>query len=142
MRLYIFGNGNLSFTNFLNLYVGPLTRLPLNNDVDFLVGDFRGVDTLVMEYLKCLTPNVRVYHVGTRPRYLPDKFRTEVSQWELVGGFAGDEERDSAAIETCTHFLAYDSNSNPDRKSGTLRNIERCLELGKESLGGAPAFGV
>ena len=109
--------------------------------MNFLVGDFRGVDTLVMEYLKCRTSNVRVYHVGVQPRYLPDKFRTKVSQWELVGGFTSDEERDSAAIETCTHFLAYDANSNHARKSGTLRNIERCLELGKENLGGAPTVG-
>ncbi|HEU4411408.1 MAG TPA: hypothetical protein VFS43_39520 [Polyangiaceae bacterium] len=138
MRLYVFGNGNLSFTDFLTLYHEPLTRLPLAGDgaAQVLVADFRGVDTLAMECLKCLTPNVRVYHVGARPRYLPDKFRTKVGQWQLVGGFADDAARDAAAIEACTHFLAHDFNSDANRTSGTRRNIERCLELGKTRLEG------
>jgi hypothetical protein len=42
--------------------------------------------------------------------------------------------RDEAAIEACTHFLAHDINSDENRKSGTQRNIERCLELGKERV--------
>ena len=63
MRLYIFGNGNVSFADFLDLYLGPLSQVSLDGDVSFLVGDFRGVDTLAMEYLKCLTPRVSVYHV-------------------------------------------------------------------------------
>jgi hypothetical protein len=134
MRLYIFGNGNVGFADFQDLYLGPLSQIPLDDDVSFLVGDFRGADTLAMEYLKCLTPNVSVYHVGAQPRYLPDKFRTQVGQWELVGGFGSDEERDSAAIAACTHFLAHDFNSDDVRKSGTLRNIKRCLALGKENL--------
>jgi hypothetical protein len=134
MHLYIFGNGNLSFTSFLTHYHEPLARLPADGEVEYLVGDFRGVDTLAMEYLKCLTPKVRVYHIGAKPRYLPDKFRTKVSQWALVGGFDDDEARDAAAIEACTHFLAHDINSDATRKSGTLRSIERCLELGKLRL--------
>jgi hypothetical protein len=81
-----------------------------------------------------VTPNVRVYHVGARPRYLPDKFRTQVGQWALLGGFADDAARDAAAIGACTHFLAHDINSDAARQSGTRRNIERCLELGKIRL--------
>jgi hypothetical protein len=148
MHLYVFGNGNLSFQSFLELYAEPLDRLlhdRLQHDRELrvLVCDFRGVDTLVMEYLKCSTANVRVYHVGERPRYLPDAFRTQVSRWELVGGFSDDGARDAAAIVACTHFLAHDFNSDAKRKSGTLRNIERCLELGKTRLlrEAAPASG-
>jgi len=133
MHLYVFGNGNLSFPAFLELYGEPLDRL-LERELRVLVGDFRGVDTLVMEYLKCATANVRVYHVGERPRYLPDAFRTMVSRWELVGGFDSDGARDAAAIAACSHFLAHDFNSDAKRKSGTLRNIERCLELGKTRI--------
>lgn len=135
MRLYIFGNGNLSFPDFLKYYHEPLSRLERGSNLHFIVCDFRGVDTLVMEYLKCSTPHVRVCHVGERPRYLPDKFRTMVSRWELIGGFRGDEDRDAFAMAACTHFLAFDFNSNARRKSGTQRNIERCLELGKARLG-------
>ncbi len=138
MRLYVFGNGNLSFADFLRYYHAPLARLPLDGagGARVLVGDFRGVDTLTMEYFKCLTPHVRVHHVGARPRYLPDKFRTHVGQWELAGGFADDAARDAAAIDACTHFLAHDFNSDANRTSGTRRSIDRCLELGKTRLEG------
>jgi hypothetical protein len=137
MHVYVFGNGNLSFADFLTHYHGPLTGLPFAEGARVLVGDFRGVDTLAMECLKCLTPNVCVYHVGARPRYFPDKFRTEAGRWRLAGNFADDAARDAAAIEACSHFLAYDFNSDANRRSGTSRAIERCLELGKHRLGAA-----
>ena len=136
MHLYVFGNGNLVFSDFLKYYYEPLSTLAHDSDVHFLVCDFRGVDTMAMECLKSLTPNVHVYHVGDRPRYLPDTYQTRVSQWQLVGGFVEDADRDAAAISVCTHFLAYDFNSNASRKSGTLRNIEQCLTLEKCNLAG------
>jgi hypothetical protein len=135
MRVYIFGNGNLCFLDFLRYYHEPLQGLEHDRDINYIVCDFRGVDTLAMEYLKCRTPNVRVFHIGRRPRYLPDRYGTSVSRWELVGGFKEDADRDAAAIAACTHFLAHDFNSSAERKSGTLRNIETCLELGKVRLG-------
>ncbi|MCB9792685.1 MAG: hypothetical protein H6741_08130 [Alphaproteobacteria bacterium] len=134
MQVYVFGNGNLSFSDFLTHYLAPLEALDLAS-CRFLVCDFRGVDTLVMEALKTRTAAVSVFHVGQRPRYLPDRFRTKVGAWELVGGFAGDADRDAAAIARCTHFLALDQNSDAKRKSGTLRNIEACLALGRVRLG-------
>lgn len=137
MYLYVFGNGNLSFSGFLKYYYEPLSRLEYGSDLHFIVCDFRGVDTMAMEYLKCSTPYVRVFHVGERPRYLPDKYGTMVNQWELVGGFRSDAERDASAMAACTHFLAFDFNSNAQRKSGTQRNIERCVELGKARVGEA-----
>jgi hypothetical protein len=80
MHLYVFRNGNLSFRDFLEIYAEPLGRLQHDRALRVLVCDFRVVDALVMEYPKCSTANVRVYHVGDRPRYLPDAFRTLVSQ--------------------------------------------------------------
>jgi len=133
MKLYLFGNGNLRFEEFLAHYVHCLER-SMPADTSFVVCDFRGADTLVMEYLKHRTGRVQVFHMGDRPRYLPDKYRTKVSQWELVGGFDSDEARDHAAIDAATHFLAYDTNSSAKRTSGTGHNIARCLELGKIRL--------
>ncbi|MGB1014229.1 MAG: hypothetical protein ACPG4T_08865 [Nannocystaceae bacterium] len=133
MKLYLFGNGNLSFEDFRTHYVRNLD-LGTQADDSFVVCDFRGADTLVMEYLKHHSGRVQVFHMGERPRYLPDKYRTKVSQWELVGGFESDEARDDAAIDASTHFLAYDTNSSPKRQSGTGRNIDRCLKLGKIRL--------
>jgi hypothetical protein len=134
MKIYIFGNGNISLTDFLELYAKVLEPLVLDKENHFLVGDFRGTDTLAMEFLKTTTPNVSVFHVGEKPRYLPDAFKTYVKQWQVIGGFANDSTRDVATIEQCTHFLGIDFNSDDVRKSGTQKNIEHCLKLGKVNL--------
>ncbi len=128
---YIFGNGNISWADFHTYYAAQLLALAADADNAFIVGDFRGVDTLALELLKTLTPRVSLYHVGERPRYKPDAFRTQVAQWTIVGGFASDAERDEAAIMACTHFLAIDFNSDAKRTSGTQKNIAHCLHLGK-----------
>lgn len=139
MRLYCFGNGNLSFEDFLRYYVIPIRHwvgcATCKDLVEFLLCDYRGVDTLVMEYLKMKTDNVTVFHVGRTPRYFPSRFHTKADAWVLHGGFKSDQERDEAAIQRCTHFLAFDINSDENHKSGTQCNIERCLELGKQRLG-------
>ncbi|KXX71177.1 hypothetical protein [Flammeovirga sp. SJP92] len=134
MKVYIFGNGNIKFSEFEVLYLKPLQELVFNKGVEFIVCDFRGVDTLIMEYLKSETPNVTVLHIGEQPRYIPDRYRTKVSQWKVIGSFEDDEARDRYAIENCTHFIAKDFNSSPKRKSGTQKNIELCLTLGKEQI--------
>ena len=131
MKVYIFGNGNIKFSDFEQLYLKPIYALLPKEKPEFFVCDFRGTDTLMMEFLKSETPNVSVLHIGEKPRYLPDKYRTKVSQWKIIGGFVDDQSRDEYAINACTHFLATDFNSNEKRKSGTLKNIEKCLSLGK-----------
>jgi len=130
MKVYIFGNGNINYSDFEELYVKPIKRLTEEN-AHFIVCDFRGVDTLVMEYLKSESDKVSIIHIGEKPRYLPDKFRTKVSQWEIKGGFEDDKSRDNYAISSCTHFIATDFNSDDKRKSGTQQNIELCKSLGK-----------
>jgi hypothetical protein len=131
MNIYLFGNGNTSFSDFKKHYEN-LINLYLNDEsVSFALCDFRGVDTLAMEVLKCATAKVTVYHVGDKPRYLPDKFRTKVGDWTMCGGFENDAQRDNEAIQNCTHFIAIDFNSDAKRKSGTQKNIEKCEQLGK-----------
>jgi len=131
--IFIFGNGNISFTDFLTHYVEPLENwlAQEKNAVSFIVCEFRGLDTLVIEYLKTKTDKVRVYHMGEKPRYKPDAFRTFVNEWKFVGGFKSDAERDQKAIENCSHFLAKDFNSDETRLSGTSKNISKCFALGK-----------
>lgn len=134
MNIYIFGNGNISFHDFKLHYEQLINRFLEEDTVMFSVCDFKGVDTLTMELLKCNTTNVAVYHIGDQPRYFPDKFKTKVSSWHIVGGFENDEQRDLAVIKNCTHFIAVDFNSDTIRKSGTQKNIERCEQLGKIRL--------
>ncbi len=128
-KIFIFGNGNTSFQNFILYYVNILEKLVENPaEISFLVCDFRGIDTLVMEFLKTKTPHVTLLHIGEKPRYLPDNYLTFVKYWQLIGNFKNDQTRDNFAIENCTHFLAMDFNSNENRKSGTQKNIEKCLK--------------
>lgn len=133
MRLYVFGNGNLGFDAFLQHYV-PVLETALAADAAFIVCDFRGADVLTLEWLKTRTGEVEVLHVGERPRYLPDRYRTRVSAWTLSGGFASDEARDTAALERCSHVLARDFNSKPERTSGTARLLEQAATLGRVRL--------
>lgn len=130
-KIYIFGNGNIRYSDFGKFYIKPLTNYLGKEVVSFLLCDFRGVNTLAMEFLKHETPNVSIFHIGERPRYLPDKYKTKVSSWNIIGGFDDDESRDNAAIKESTHFVAIDFNSNEKRISGTQKNIELCLTLGK-----------
>lgn len=136
MKIYIFGNGNISFEDFRKYYELPVCHLlEKEREAVFLVCDFKGTDTLAMELLKSKTSNVKVFHVGEKPRYFPDKFKTNAASWEINGGFKSDEERDEAVSALCTHFLAVDFNSDDQRKSGTLRSIERCIATGKIRIG-------
>lgn len=130
-KVYIFRNGNLSFNDYMFYYKNAIDKLLEMDNAHFVVCDFKGVDTLTMEVLKCATPNVTVLHIGEKPRYAPDKYKTKASQWKFIGGFQSDAERDAMAINMCTHFLAHDINSNENRKSGTLTNIENCLKENK-----------
>ena len=134
-RIFIFGNGNISFQDFMIWYIEPLKTLVLDKNTSFILCDFRGTDTLLAEFLKTETEKVSIYHIGERPRYKADTFKTKANSWVYRGGFTTDEERDHQAINDCTHFLAVDFNSNEQRKSGTLKNIQRCLELNKGNLG-------
>ena len=131
MKVYIFGNGNIKFDDFEKFYLKSIKEITSKNNVEFIVCDFRGVDTLTMEYLKSTSKNVTIVHIGEKPRYLPDRFKTKVNQWKIKGNFEDDKTRDNFAINTCTHFIAKDFNSDINRKSGTQRNIELCKSLGK-----------
>jgi len=135
MKIYVFGNGNISFDDFRQHYEQPITKILKDQPgVTFLVCEFRGTDVLTLEFLKSKTANVEVFHVGERPRYFPDKFKTESGSWKINGGYKNDEERDHAALNQCTHFIAKDFNSDEKRKSGTKKNIEHCLASGKIQL--------
>ncbi|UKB83949.1 hypothetical protein LF887_23620 [Chryseobacterium sp. MEBOG06] len=115
-KIYVFGNGNLSWGTFHQLYVKPLQELDFS-DTEFIIGDFTGADTLMMEFLKDKTPNVTILHMGKRPRYFANTFNTEARHWKTAGSFQSDQERDQYAISIYAHFLAADFNSDEKRIS-------------------------
>ena len=134
MNIYIFGNGNTSFSDFRKHYEEVINRYVNDDTVAFSLCDFKGIDTLAMELLKCTSANVSIYHIGEKPRYFPDSFKTKVTNWKVLGGYENDTQRDEAIISNCTHYLAIDFNSDSKRKSGTQKNIDRCESLGKIRL--------
>ncbi|WP_242805249.1 hypothetical protein [Chryseobacterium aahli] len=129
-KIYVSGNGNLSWENFHQFYIEPLKKLNLS-ECEFIIGDFSGTDTMMMKFLKNKSEKVTILHVGKRPRYFANSFKTKTEKWKIIGGFTSDSERDDYAIFNCSHFLAIDFNSDEKRKSGTLKNIEKCLSLNK-----------
>ncbi len=133
-NIFVFGNGNLSFDDFIYFYEPVLEQYCDLNDSQFLIGDFRGVDTLCMEWLKCRTSRVSVYHLGHRSLYRPDQFNTYTSEWTFNGHFNTNLSRDLAMVDACTHFLGFDFNSNSRRTSGTYKNIQACLRKNKIRL--------
>lgn len=129
-KIYVSGNGNVTWENFHQFYIEPLKKLNLS-EYEFIIGHFSGTDTLMMEFLKDKSENVTILHVGKKPRYFANLFKTKAEKWKIVGGFTSDYERDQFGIEHCTHFLAVDFNTDEKRKSGTLINIEKCRSLNK-----------
>jgi hypothetical protein len=120
--LFIFGNGNSSFEIFCNEYI-PILDKAIKDNYNFILCDFRGIDVLCMEYLKNKTNKVTIYHIGIKPRYLPDLYKTKVSSWKLNSNHLDDYSRDMLAINDCSHYFGIDYNSNTDRQSGTLKNL-------------------
>lgn len=129
-KIYVFGNGNLSWESFNEFYIEPLKKVNLS-ECEFIIGDFNGTDTLMMEFLKNKSENVTIIHMGEKARYFVNTFKTKAQNWKRIGGFTSDLERDTFGIVNCTHFLAIDFNSDEKRKSGTLKNIENCQNLNK-----------
>lgn len=135
----MFGNGALSFDDFQGLYV-PAIELALERPAtSWVLCDFRGVDTLTMEYLKTRTAAVTVLHVGAAPRYLPDRRHTHVEAWTIRGGFADDDARDRAALASASHFLAVDRFSTLKRPTATARLVEKATAAGCVPLVADPA---
>lgn len=141
-RIYVFGNGALSFDDFRGLYVPAIESALARVGTSWVVCDFRGVDTLTMEYLKTRTAAVTVVHIGAAPRYLPDRRGTHVQQWTIRGGFADDAARDQAALATATHFLAIDRFSTPARATATVRLIDNAMAVGCVPLVADPVRAV
>ena len=95
MKVYIFGNGNINYSDLEELYLKQIRQLVKKDNVEFMVCDFRGTDTLIMEFLKSESKNVTVLHIGDKPRYIPDKYKTKVSKWKICLLYTSPSPRDS-----------------------------------------------
>jgi len=114
-----FVSGHLDVTKeeFNEFYIPKITESVKNGDF-FVVGDADGADKLAQKLLskyKC-GPYVSVYHMLESPRNNEGNFDT-------VGGFKSDNERDTAMTKNSDYDIAW---IRPGKEqSGTAKNIER-----------------
>lgn len=116
----ITGHGYLSFEDFIKHYVSKIDEY-LKLEYSFIIGDFNGVDTLAQEYLKDRTEKVTVCHCFKKPRYKINKFNLKSEEWNYVGKFTSDENRDNYMIDKADIILAHSINKN----SRTQNNINK-----------------
>jgi hypothetical protein len=115
--LYICGHLDLTQEEF-NEYYLPVINACVYTAWNFIVGDADGVDKFAQEFLdsKLLMQKKRVtvYHMSDKPR-------NNIGDFQVLGGFSSDEERDSAMLKRADKILAW---IKPGReKSGTAKNL-------------------
>lgn len=116
---FISGHGDVTEAEFALHYKEKIDKAILKGH-SFVIGDFRGLDSIAQEYLSFVlgkdAPNrVTVYHMHKAPR-VNNGFPTK-------GGFKSDEERDAAMTEASNKDIAWVRKGK--HKSGTKANILR-----------------
>jgi hypothetical protein len=111
-----FISGHLDITQAeFDMHYCPLIDRAIAQNECFVVGDARGADTLIQQYLWGGTKAVIVYHMFTSPRNNPG-FSTR-------GGFQSDVERDTQMTLDSDRDIAW---VRPGREqSGTQANCDR-----------------
>jgi hypothetical protein len=119
---FISGHGNTSFEEW-ELHYKSLIDKALANDSNFILGEFRGVDIISMEYLKNKTSKVTVTHCFENPRHKVDVIDLPSKYWTYVGNFQSDLERDTFMTENSDEDIAWIREGR--ERSGTAKNIKR-----------------
>jgi hypothetical protein len=130
MTAFISGHLDISQEDFETHYIRIIDNAIIKG-CKFIVGDARGVDNLATNYLinKAQTPNITVYHIGTKPRNF-------FEGCNYKGGYKTDIERDEAMTNASDFDIAwvrpeeeakklYGNKYKPGRISGTQQNINR-----------------
>ena len=129
---FVSGPCQITAEQFAEHYSKRLTHL-IKYEIPVIVAESEGVDLMTQQFLADRHyPHVTVYHIGEKPRH-------NVGGWPTVGGFRGNEDRDSAmtyASECDVLWLrseeetkaAVGAKYKPGRISGTQRNSERRRE--------------
>lgn len=119
---FISGHGNLTFEEWYEHYK-PLIDNALQENANFVLGNFRGADVLCQEYLKNKTERVTVYHCFDKPRYKVDVIDLPARQWRYIGGFGSDTQRDEQMTNDSHADIAWVRLGK--EKSGTAKNLHR-----------------
>lgn len=124
--VFISGHGTLTFDEFITYYKSRIDKA-LALGYSFIIGDFRGCDVMVQEYLKDKTPNVTICHIGKSPRYKVDTYELKSAEWKYVSGidanFNTDVGRDAYMTMHSDEDIAWVRKGREN--SGTDINIKR-----------------
>lgn len=118
--VFISGHRDLTKEEFYLNYGIQLDWLITQEEIEFVIGDYEGCDTMAQLYLTThgFDPSrVTIYHMGDKPMNLVNK------RFKTIGGFENDIDRDSAMTNASTYDLAYIRKGKED--SGTAQNILR-----------------
>jgi len=126
----VFISGSRSIRRLDNLVIDSLNRI-ISRGMQILVGDAKGVDRLVQEYLaKKGYSNVIVYTVCSSPRNLTSN-RFLIKNVSVNRNFRGRklyEQKDIIMTKECDYlFVIWDGKSK-----GSYNNILRGIEYGKK----------
>lgn len=122
MIYFISGHRDITKEEFKEYYISQLEEILQfgENSVEFVVGDYQGVDIMAQEWLLenlIDKSRVTVYHMFTSPRNYASKL------FKKKGGYTGDIERDSAMTEISNEDIAWIRKGK--ETSGTAQNILR-----------------
>ena len=124
MIYFISGHRDIKEEEFKLWYEPRLEDiLGLDTEARFVVGDCKGVDQMAQAWLKdhiLDKTRVTVYHMLEKPRVLEDK------DFNTIGGFKGDIERDTAMTLSSDMDIAFIGKGR--WTSGTAQNILRRYE--------------
>jgi len=124
MTYFISGHGSLTIQQFSKHYVPRILKAMSQPKINFIVGDFKGVDTFAQNFLqKHLVPRIKVtvYHMFENPR------TPRIKGFTYIGGFTSDNERDTAMTNASDADIALILKGK--EKSGTAKNILRRLTI-------------
>lgn len=117
----VFVSGSMSIRSLSNEVINRIENIK-SKELQVLVGDCWGVDTLAQKYLEGY-PHVIVYHIGQKPR-------NNIGKWDTVSVCGPQWSKDKKMSEDCDYFFAiWDGKSK-----GTKNNILRTKQLGKPGL--------
>lgn len=142
LTYFISGHIDLEDDEF-NQFYKPLLDVALEDpNSKFVMGDAQGADTLSREYLasKIDKKRITIYTVKN-----PKKVKDPLNQFPIQGSFNNHEEKDKAMTLASDLDIAYVRSSeeqkkrleargiqyDPNRKSGTEKNLLRRLEINK-----------
>lgn len=120
MIYFISGHRDITKDEFKKYYEPKIQKvLKYDNDAEFVIGDYQGVDIMAQEYLclKGYEDKVTVYHMFDKPRNIAN------DHMKTSGGYKDDIDRDSAMTRNSDFDIAFIREGKVN--SGTEQNIIR-----------------